>query len=79
MTIAEKIDKIIMTLKSGECYSLGCAAYEEYYWYKDGEFHSSMENGIHDPVDTVRSEEAVRRSFTTALLSPNQYDVWLGI
>lgn len=72
-------EQIIEELKAGKYYSIACSNYEEYYWYRDGKFHSSMENGIHDPKDTMMSEDRVRGEFARALMNKERYDVWEGI
>ena len=72
-------EEIIKSLKEGNYWSIACSRYEEYYWYRDGRFHSSMENGIHDPKDKVFSEDRVRGEFARALRDKENYDVWQGI
>jgi len=72
-------EQIIDELKKGKHYSIACSYYEEYYWYRNGQFHSSMENGIDDPKDSILSEDRVRGEFARALRDKEHYDVWEGI
>ena len=78
MTVNKTTEEIIKELKDGKYWSIATSMYEEYFWYKDGEFHSSMENGVHYPKEKKTSEESVRKSFARALADPEHYDVWNG-
>lgn len=75
MTIQERVNEIVSEIKEGRIYTIASSMYEEYYWYKDGEFHSSFENGRDDPKDKSTLEERIRSDITKALLSPNEYDI----
>ena len=72
-------EQIIESLKQGNYWTIACSMYEEYFWYRGGQFHSSIENGIHDPKDTPMSEDRVRGEFARALVNKDRYDVYEGV
>lgn len=75
MTIQEKVKEIVSEIKEGRIYTIASSWREDYYWYADGEFHSSFENGRDDPKDKGISEERIISEITKALLSPDKYDI----
>lgn len=69
-----KIDEIIAKIKEGRDYTIACSMYEETYWYEDGNFYKSMENGIHEPKREKTNEVLVRRNVRLSLAQPEMYD-----
>ena len=78
MTTNKTVEEILKELEDGKYWSIATSMYEEYFWCKDGEFHSSMENGYHDPKEKIFTKERVMSEFTRALADPEHYDVWNG-
>lgn len=66
-------------LRKGEYVTIACSMYEKYFWCRDGKFHSSMEDGLNEPVDRGISESRVRDSISYALSNPSDYDCYVGL
>lgn len=70
----KKVEEIMDRIKKGEDYTIACSMYEEYFWYKDGNWYKSMENGMNEPIPRKTTEDAVKRGVIQALMFPEMYD-----
>ena len=75
MTNKEKAKKIIEEIKEGRIYTIAGSICEDYYWYKDGKFHTSFEDGIADSTDKIISEERVISDILRAMADPSLFDI----
>lgn len=69
-----KVDEIINKIKEGNYYTIACSMYEEYFWYENGNYYKSVENGMNEPIPKKTTEDMVRRAVLQALTFPEMYD-----
>ena len=76
MTNKDKAMQIVKEIKEGRIYTIAGSMCEDYYWYKDGKFHTSFENGVEDSKDIYVSEERVISEILRAMADPSLFDIF---
>ena len=68
------IDEIIKEIKEGKSFTIACSNYEQYFWFKDDAFYTSIENGYCEGAPSKKDEAYVRRNISIALHHPEEWD-----
>lgn len=69
------MDKIINKIKNGKVLTISCSSYEEMFYFRNGKFMSTFDNGLICEA-RERSESTVRSAISRAQHDPDGYDMF---
>jgi hypothetical protein len=69
------MDKIINKIKNGKVLTISCSSYEELFYFRNGKFMSTFDNGLICEA-RERSESTVRSAISRAQHDPDGYDMF---